>query len=70
MLWTAMLQLRVRSIDEVAVVGDTASDMQSGQRAGVPRRLGVLTGADDADRLRDGGATRVIRSVNKLIPNL
>ncbi len=70
MLWTAMLQLRVPSVEEVVVVGDTASDMQSGRRAGIARRLGVLTGADGADRLRAGGATRVIRSVNKLIPNL
>ena len=65
LLWTAMLRLRAGSVDEVAVVGDTASDMQTGRRAGVGLRCGVLTGADDETRLRAGGATHVLNSVNR-----
>jgi phosphoglycolate phosphatase len=70
MVWTAMLRLGAGSVDDVAVVGDTASDMQSGRRAGIPRRIGVLTGADGSERLRDGGATAVIGSVAELVENL
>jgi len=50
----------------VAVAGDTASDMASGRRAGAGWVVGVETGADDADRLREGGATQVIFSVAEL----
>lgn len=68
LLWTAMLHLRAESVDEVAVAGDTASDMQTGLRAGVSLRCGVLTGADDETRLRAGGATHVLASVADLLP--
>ena len=44
-------------------VGDTASDMQAGVRAGAGRRVGVLTGTDDAARLEQSGATDVVGSV-------
>lgn len=67
MLWVAMLQLRASSVAEVAVVGDTASDMIAGKRAGVTLRAGVLTGSDKAERLRTGGATHVIAEVSELL---
>jgi phosphoglycolate phosphatase len=67
MLWTAMLALQAASVDEVAVVGDTASDMQAGLRAGIPLRAGVLTGSDDTDRLRSGGATHVVSDVSEIL---
>jgi phosphoglycolate phosphatase len=70
LLWSAMLRLGAGSVDEVAVVGDTASDMETGLRAGIKLRYGVLTGADDASRLRSGGATRVLPSVADLLPVL
>jgi phosphoglycolate phosphatase len=68
LLWTAMLRLGAGSVDEVVVAGDTASDMQSGRRAGVGVRCGVLTGADDETRLRAGGATHILASVADLLP--
>jgi phosphoglycolate phosphatase len=68
LLWTAMLCLGAGSVDEVAVAGDTTSDMESGRRAGVSLRCGVLTGADDETRLRAGGATHVLASVADLLP--
>jgi phosphoglycolate phosphatase-like HAD superfamily hydrolase len=67
MLWTAMLRLRAAGVDEVAIVGDTASDMQAGRRAGIALRAGVLTGSDKADRLREGGASCVIAEVSELL---
>jgi phosphonatase-like hydrolase len=68
LLWTAMLRLGAGSVDEVAIAGDTASDMQAGLRAGVGVRCGVLTGADDESRLRQGGATHIFPSVADLFP--
>jgi phosphoglycolate phosphatase len=68
LLWTAMLRLGAGSVDEVVVAGDTASDMESGRRAGVGLRCGVLTGADDETRLRAGGATHILASVADLLP--
>jgi phosphoglycolate phosphatase len=67
LLWTAMLRLRAGSVDEVAVVGDTASDMQAARHAGISLRCGVLTGADGDTRLREGGATRVLPSVVEVL---
>jgi phosphonatase-like hydrolase len=67
LLWTAMLRLGAGSVDEVAVAGDTASDMETGRRAGVALRCGVLTGSDDEARLRAGGATHVLDSVADLL---
>ena len=68
LLWTAMLHLGAGSVDEVAIAGDTASDMEAGRRAGVSLRCGVLTGADDETRLRSGGATHILPSVADLLP--
>jgi phosphonatase-like hydrolase len=67
LLWTAMLRLGAGSVDEVAVAGDTASDMETARRAGVSVRCGVLTGSDDEARLRAGGATHVLASVADLL---
>ena len=53
-------------MSNIAVVGDTASDMVAGVRAGVGLRIGVLTGADGAERLLEHGADVIIDSVSKL----
>jgi phosphoglycolate phosphatase len=59
----ALLRTGADDVAAVAVVGDTASDMQTAQRAGASFRIGVLTGAHDADTLYAGGATHVAESV-------
>lgn len=66
MILVCALRTRVHSLDRVAVVGDTASDMESGIRAGAGLVIGVLSGTDDATRLRDAGAHLVIDSVSHL----
>ncbi|MEV0711169.1 phosphonatase-like hydrolase [Nocardia aurea] len=63
---TAALRAEVSDVAAVAVVGDTASDMLSGLRAGASLRAGVLTGAHRAPALREAGATHVIDSVADL----
>ncbi|GAA0983239.1 phosphonatase-like hydrolase [Nocardiopsis tropica] len=66
MVLTAALRAGVGSVAAVAVVGDTASDIRSGLRAGASVVAGVRTGAHDADTLLDAGATHVLDGVADL----
>jgi phosphonatase-like hydrolase len=66
MILTAILRLEITEVAAVAVAGDTAADVESALRAGSSIAAGVLTGADDADRLIAAGATHVLSSVAEL----
>jgi phosphonatase-like hydrolase len=66
MLLVCALRAQVTAMSNIAVVGDTASDMVAGVRAGVGRRIGVLTGTDNEERLRQHGADTIIDSVSQL----
>ena len=66
MLLMCALRAQVSAVANMAVVGDTASDMQAGRRAGAGECIGVLTGTDDAARLFDNGAHVVLDSVADL----
>jgi len=66
MLLLCALKSRVSAVQTMMVVGDTASDMQSGRRAGVGQCVGVLTGTDDETRLLASGADIVVDSVADL----
>jgi phosphoglycolate phosphatase len=46
--------------DEIAVIGDTESDMKSGVSAGAKIIVGVSTGAHNPDQLTGAGATHVL----------
>jgi len=59
----AVLRGGVDDVARVAVLGDTASDILSGLRAGASIVAGALTGAHDEQTLRDAGATHVIGTV-------
>ncbi|MGC2485557.1 MAG: HAD family hydrolase [Acidimicrobiales bacterium] len=63
MLLVCALRARVGAMANIAVVGDTASDMQAGRRAGASECIGVLTGTDDAARLFNNGARAVVDSI-------
>lgn len=63
MILTALLRLGIDAVQDVAVVGDTAADIHTGLRAGARPVIGVLTGADDGERLAAAGATLVVDSV-------
>jgi phosphonatase-like hydrolase len=67
MILVCALREQVTSMSNICVVGDTASDMVAGKRAGAGLCVGVLTGNDDAHRLRDHGADVVIESVAQLL---
>ncbi len=54
-------------VEEVAVAGDTESDMKAGYSAGAPIILGVTSGAHTAEELRASGATEVSPTVLTLL---
>lgn len=66
MILTAVLALDLDDVREVAVVGDTSSDMLSGVRSGASAVIGVLTGFHPEGALRAAGATDVVPSVKHL----
>jgi phosphonatase-like hydrolase len=67
MLWWCALKSQITAASSLMVVGDTASDMVSGQRAGAGYCVGVLSGNDDQARLIVNGADDVIDSVVDLL---
>jgi len=63
MILTAVIRTGVDAVHAVAVVGDTSADITSGLRSGASVVAGVLTGADDEERLSAAGATAVVASI-------
>ncbi|RKT53391.1 phosphonatase-like hydrolase [Saccharothrix australiensis] len=63
MVLAAVLGLGLPDVREVAVVGDTPSDVLTGLRAGAGVVAGVLTGAGTRAELAAAGATHVLDSV-------
>ncbi|MBB2745199.1 HAD family hydrolase [Microbispora sp. NBRC 16548] len=63
MVLTAVLRSGIDDVRQVAVAGDSESDMLSGRRAGASIVAGVLTGVHSKDRLLGGGATHIIESI-------
>jgi phosphonatase-like hydrolase len=66
MILTAVLRLRVDDVAEVAVVGDTTSDLLAGSRSGASRVIGVLTGAHTRSELARAPHTHLVDSVADL----
>ena len=66
MILLCALRSRVSAVQTIMVVGDTASDMHAGRRAGVGQCVGVLSGTDDEARLLESGADSVLDSVADL----
>jgi phosphonatase-like hydrolase len=66
MILTAVLRLRIDDVAEVAVVGDTSSDLVAGTRAGASIVAGVLTGAHSRKELAAAPHTHLLDSVVEL----
>lgn len=66
MILTAVLKLRIDDVAEVAVVGDTTSDLIAGTRAGASMVVGVLSGAHSRSELSEAPHTHIIGSVAEL----
>jgi len=74
---TALVRLGGGSVSELAVAGDTPSDVESGLRAGAGLVAGVLTGAAGREELAGvaaqtglPGAPLVLDSIADLLPHL
>ncbi len=67
---TALLRLGGGAVRELAVAGDTASDVESGLRAGAGLVAGVLTGSGRRDELEKAGAPHILDAVTGLLPLL
>jgi phosphoglycolate phosphatase len=66
MILAAVLRLEVDDVREVAVAGDTASDLLAGWRAGAGIVAGVLTGAHDRATLEAAPHTHILESISAL----
>ena len=66
MILTAVLRLRIDDVAEVAVAGDTTSDLIAGMRSGASIGAGVLTGAHSAEELAEAPHTHLLGSVREL----
>ena len=64
-LW-ALIKLGIDSVREMATVGDTLTDLQSGWNAGASIVAGVLSGAHDRATLQAGPHTHLLGSVVEL----
>jgi len=64
---TALLRLGGGAVTELAVVGDTPSDIESGLRAGAGLVAGVTTGASSRETLVEAGAPFVLDSVTEIV---
>jgi phosphoglycolate phosphatase len=64
---TALLRLGGGAVSELAVVGDTPSDVESGLRAGAGLVVGVTTGAADREALQRASAPHILDSVTGLV---
>jgi phosphonatase-like hydrolase len=65
---TALLLLHGGAVGELAVAGDTTSDVESGLRAGAGVVAGVLTGASTRADLEQAGAPLVLDTIAGLLP--
>jgi phosphonatase-like hydrolase len=66
MIFRAMEQSGVTSVQEVVNVGDTPLDLQAGSNAGVRGVLGVLTGLHGRERLQREPHTQILASVAEI----
>jgi phosphoglycolate phosphatase-like HAD superfamily hydrolase len=66
MILTAVIRLGIEDVRQVAVAGDTASDLLSGWRAGAGMVAGVLTGAHGRAEFGAVPHTHILESVADL----
>ena len=65
---TALIRLGGGAVSELAVAGDTGSDVESGLRAGASVVAGVLTGASSRADLEQAGAPLILDTIAGLLP--
>jgi phosphoglycolate phosphatase len=65
---TALLRLGGGAVAELAVAGDTPSDVESGLRAGAGLVAGVLTGSSTREELEQAKAPVILDSIADIVP--
>jgi phosphoglycolate phosphatase len=65
---TALLRLGGGAVSELAVAGDTPSDVESGLRAGAGLVAGVLTGSSSREELEQAKAPVILDTIAGLLP--
>jgi phosphonatase-like hydrolase len=65
LILTALMRLEIDGVANVAALGDTSSDIESGLRAGAAIAAGTLTGAHNEQQLRSARATHVVGSITE-----
>jgi phosphonatase-like hydrolase len=65
---TALLRLGGGAVGELAVAGDTPSDVESGLRAGAGLVAGVLTGSSTREELEQAKAPVILDTIADLLP--
>jgi len=70
LLLEAILDLRIDSVAQVAIVGDSVADLEAGNRAGAGLVIGVLTGVHDRAMLEVAPHTHLVDSVADVPPIL
>jgi len=65
---TALLRLHGDAVSDLAVAGDTPSDIESGLRAGAGLVAGVLTGMGTRADFEQAGAPLILDTIADLIP--
>jgi len=63
LLLEAILNLRIDSVAQVAIVGDSPADLEAGNRAGAGLVIGVRSGTHDEAALRAAPHTHIVDSV-------
>lgn len=66
LILTALMRLDLDAVQEIAVAGDTTSDLEAGTAAGATVVAGVLTGAHDRAQLESAPHTHVLDSIAEL----
>jgi phosphoglycolate phosphatase len=67
---TALLRLHGGAVSELAVAGDTGSDIESGRRAGAAIVAGVLTGASTRADLEQADAPLILDTIADILPHI
>jgi len=67
MIYRAMEQLGIKSIQQVAKIGDTLSDLEEGTNAGCPCVIGVTTGAYTKEALLAGPHTHLVADLEEIL---
>lgn len=67
LLLQAILELRIDSVGQVVIVGDSPSDLVAGNRAGAGMIIGVRSGGASEELLLDAPHTHLIDSIADLI---